>query len=405
MPQDRHLSTRTAIPRDIWALGLVSLFMDMSSELIHSLLPVFMVSVLGASVFSVGIIEGLAEATAMVSKVCSGVLSDWWRTRKTLVVIGYGLAAFTKPLFPMASGLSAVFLARFLDRIGKGIRGAPRDALIGDLAPPHLQGRCYGLRQTLDTVGAFIGPLLAVGLMALLADDIRMVLWLAVIPAVIAVVLLVVGVNEPVATQPVSARHDLFSRKTVSKLGSDYWWVVLVGGMLTLARFSEAFLVLRAEHAGLALTYIPLVMVVMSLAYALSAYPAGVLTDRRDPRWLLAGGLLVLVLADLTLALADRVAVVMAGVALWGIHMGLTQGLLATLITRSAPAELRGTAFGFFNLVSGLVLLVASLLAGFLWDQFGPTATFLTGAGCTILAWLGLVVHWPRRSHSAGQSS
>ena len=405
MPQDRHLSTRTAIPRDIWALGLVSLFMDMSSELIHSLLPVFMVSVLGASVFSVGIIEGLAEATAMVSKVCSGVLSDWWRTRKTLVVIGYGLAAFTKPLFPMASGLSAVFLARFLDRIGKGIRGAPRDALIGDLAPPHLQGRCYGLRQTLDTVGAFIGPLLAVGLMALLADDIRMVLWLAVIPAVIAVVLLVVGVKEPVATQPVSARHDLFSRITVSKLGSDYWWVVLVGGMLTLARFSEAFLVLRAEHAGLALTYIPLVMVVMSVAYALSAYPAGVLTDRRDPRWLLAGGLLVLVLADLTLALADRVAVVMAGVALWGMHMGLTQGLLATLITRSAPTELRGTAFGFFNLVSGLVLLVASLLAGFLWDQFGPTATFLIGAGCTILAWLGLVVHWPRRSHSTGQSS
>ena len=405
MPQDRHLSTRTAIPRDIWALGLVSLFMDMSSELIHSLLPVFMVSVLGASVFSVGIIEGLAEATAMVSKVCSGVLSDWWRTRKTLVVIGYGLAAFTKPLFPMASGLSAVFLARFLDRIGKGIRGAPRDALIGDLAPPHLQGRCYGLRQTLDTVGAFIGPLLAIGLMALLADDIRMVLWLAVIPAVIAVVLLVVGVKEPVATQPVSARHDLFSRKTVSKLGSDYWWVVLVGGMLTLARFSEAFLVLRAEHAGLALTYIPLVMVVMSVAYALSAYPAGVLTDRRDPRWLLAGGLLVLVLADLTLALADRVAVVMAGVALWGMHMGLTQGLLATLITRSAPAELRGTAFGFFNLVSGLVLLVASLLAGFLWDQFGPTATFLAGAGCTALALLGLVVHWPRRSHSAGRSS
>lgn len=372
--------------------------MDMSSELIHSLLPVFMVTVLGASFVSVGIIEGLAEGTAMILKVFSGVLSDMWGKRKSLVVIGYGLAAFTKPLFPMASGLPAIFVARFLDRVGKGIRGAPRDALIGDLAPPSLQGTCYGLRQTLDTVGAFIGPLLAIGFMALLADDIRMVLWIAVIPAVLAVLLLVLGVREPESVQSVKPRPNPFSGFTLPTLGSVYWWVVLIGGILTLARFSEAFLVLRAEHAGLALTFLPLVMVVMSVSYAGSAYPAGVLADQCDPRWLLAGGLLVLIMADVTLALAGGVAGVMVGVALWGFHMGLTQGLLATLIARAAPKEHRGTAFGLFNLVSGLVLFLASLLAGFLWDQIGPSATFLAGAGFTALALIGLIVHCPMQS-------
>ena len=397
-PHSQYPSARAGIPRDIWALGFVSLFMDMSSELIHSLLPVFMVTVLGASVVSVGIIEGLAEGTAMILKVFSGVLSDMWGKRKSLVVIGYGLAAFTKPLFPMASGLLAVFLARFLDRVGKGIRGAPRDALIGDLAPPNLQGTCYGLRQTLDTVGAFIGPLLAIGLMALLADDIRMVLWIAVIPAVIAVFLLVLGVNEPASIHPVEARPNPFSGFRLPALGPVYWWVVLIGGILTLARFSEAFLVLRAEDAGLGLTFLPMVMVVMSLSYAMSAYPAGVLADHCDPRWLLVGGLLVLILADVILALAGGVTEVMVGVALWGVHMGLTQGLLATLIARTAPKEHRGTAFGLFNLVSGVVLFLASLLAGFLWDQIGPSATFLAGAGFTSLALIGLIVHCPMQS-------
>lgn len=397
-PSTSRPADRTRIPRDIWALGFVSLFMDMSSELIHSLLPVFMVSVLGASFLSVGIIEGIAEGIAMMVKVFSGALSDYWRKRKALVVIGYGLAAVTKPLFPVATGLSEVFLARFLDRVGKGIRGAPRDALIGDLAPRHLQGTCYGLRQTLDTVGAFMGPLLAIGLMLLLADDIRMVLWLAVIPAAAAVLLLMVGVREPAPSAPVEAARTPHVRVMLPSFGAVYWWVVGVGGMLILARFSEAFLVLRAEHAGLAFTFLPVVMVVMSATFALSAYPAGVLADRHDSRWLLVGGLLVLILADLILAWATSVGGVLAGVALWGLHMGLTQGLLATLIARTSPAAHRGMAFGLFNLVSGVMLFVASVLAGLLWDSFGPPATFLAGAGCTLTALIGLAVLWPRLS-------
>lgn len=393
--QTRSSPGRPAIPSDIWALGLVSLCMDMSSELIHSLLPVFMVSVLGASFMSVGLIEGAAEGTAMVLKVFSGVLSDYWKKRKLLVVIGYGLAAVTKPLFPMATGLSAIFLARFLDRVGKGIRGAPRDALIADLAPPTLQGTCYGLRQTLDTIGAFIGPLLAMVLMALLADDIRMVLWVAVIPAVMAVLMLIVGVKEPTPIRAEEAQPRPTPRLALPHLGWVYWWIVIVGGLLTLARFSEAFLVLRAEHAGLALTFLPVVMVIMSIAYAASAYPAGVIADRRNPRYLLVAGFMVLILADVILAFAEGVPGVLTGVALWGVHMGLTQGLLATLIAKTAPAEYRGTAFGLFNLVSGLVLFVASLLAGLLWDQYGPSATFLAGAGFTALALMGVMVHWP----------
>jgi len=386
---------RRAIPRGIWALGFVSLFMDMSSELIHSLLPVFMVSVLGASLLSVGIIEGIAESTALLTKVFSGVLSDYWAKRKGLVVIGYCVAALTKPLFPLASSLSTVFMARLLDRVGKGIRGAPRDALIGDLAPEQLRGTCYGLRQSLDTVGAFIGPLLAIGLMALLANDIRMVLWVAVIPAVLAVIFLVVGVEEPESTRPEKTRHTLNQLLDLKRFSEAYWWIVLVGGMLTLARFSEAFLILRADHAGLAVTFVPLVMVVMSVAYAVSAYPAGILADRIDRRLLLVAGILALIVADVTLASASDITGVMIGVMLWGLHMGLTQGLLATLIAGATPSERRGTAFGFFNLVSGVMLFLASLLAGFLWDQFGPSATFLAGAVFATLALLGLLVHWP----------
>lgn len=376
-------------------MGFVSLFMDMSSELIHSLLPVYMVTVLGASLLSVGLIEGFAEATALLTKMFSGVLSDYWGKRKLLTVIGYGMAAVTKPLFPLASSLTTVFLARFLDRVGKGIRGAPRDALIGELAPPTLRGTCYGLRQSLDTVGAFLGPLLAMGLMVLLANDIRSVLWVAVIPAVLAVFLLIVGVQEPPSTRPVGAPRAGIRLVDLQSIGSAYWWIVLLGGLLTLARFSEAFLVLRAEHAGLSVTFIPMVMVVMSVTYAVSAYPAGWLADRMSRRPLLVTGCLVLFLADVILAVAGDVVMVMVGVAFWGIHMGLTQGLLATLIADASPPELRGSAFGVFSFVSGVSLLCASVLAGFLWDQFGPSATFLSGAVLTAIALLGFVVHNP----------
>jgi len=394
-PQGLPVAGAPSIPAGIWALGFVSLFMDMSSEAVHSLLPAFMVTVLGASAVSVGLVEGAAEAAAAITKVFSGALSDYLGKRKLLAVIGYGLAAATKPFFAIAPAVGWVFGARFTDRIGKGIRGAPRDALVADLAPPEIRGTCYGLRQSLDTVGAFVGPLLAIVLMAQLADDMRAVFWFAIIPAAISVVVLVVVVREPEHHAGAQEARVPIRLADLHELGTPYWWVVAVGGVLTLARFSEAFLVLRAQGVGLSLTLVPLVMVVMSLAYAASAYPAGVLSDRMDRRALLAVGFVTLIVADLVLATATVTWVVLAGVALWGLHMGLTQGLLSALVADSAPARLRGTAFGLFNLVGGCVLLIASLLAGLLWDVYGPSATFLAGAGFTAAALVGLLAVRP----------
>ncbi len=381
-----------AIPRGVWALGFVSLFMDVSSELIHSLLPVFMVTVLGASALSVGIVEGIAEATASITKVFSGVVSDHLGKRKAIVALGYGLGAISKPFFALAPTIGWVLGARFADRIGKGIRGAPRDALIADIAPPHLRGASYGLRQSLDTVGAFIGPLAAVGLMALLADDIRTVFWFAAIPAVLSVIVLLAGVKEPPSGRKPGEAPPPIQLAELGGLSTAYWGVVAVGAVLTLARFSEAFLVLRAQSVGLGLTWVPLVMAVMSAVYSASAYPAGVLADRMHRRTLLAIGFAVLVLADIVLAAAGSVWTVMIGVALWGLHMGLTQGLLATLVADAAPAHLRGSAFGVFNFVSGIVLLAASVLAGALWAAIGPPATFVAGAAFTALGLAGLLL-------------
>lgn len=378
------------IPRGIWALGLVSLCMDMSSELVHGLLPVFVVGVLGASPATLGLIEGVAEATASITKVFSGLLSDYLGRRKLLAVIGYGLAALTKPLFPLATTVDLVITARFVDRVGKGIRGAPRDALVAELAPPHLRGACYGLRQSLDTVGACAGPLLAVAFMAILAGDLRAVLWIAVLPAALAVLLLVLGVEERPRPHGAAAVRPPLRLADLRRLDAAYWWVVAVGGVLTLARFSEAFLVLRAQDVGLRIGLVPLVMVVMSAVYALSSYPTGVLADRTDRRTLMGLGFGVLILADLVLALAHGVALVMLGAALWGLHMGLTQGLLATLVADASPPELRGSAFGLFNLVGGLMLLAASVIAGALWEAYGAPATFAAGAVFTTISLLAL---------------
>lgn len=392
------------IPRGIWALGLVSLCMDMSSELVHSLLPVFVVTVLGASPATLGLIEGVAEATASITKLLSGLLSDYLGRRKLLAVIGYGLAALTKPLFPLASSVELVITARFVDRVGKGIRGAPRDALVAELAPPHLRGACYGLRQSLDTIGACAGPLLAVAFMAILAGDIRAVLWVAVLPAALSVLLLVLGVEEQRRPQTTAPARPPLRLADLRGLGAGYWWVVAVGGVLTLARFSEAFLVLRAQDVGLRIGLVPLVMVVMSAVYALSSYPTGVLADRIDRRMLMGLGFAVLILADLVLALAPGVGMVMLGAALWGLHMGLTQGLLATLVADASPPELRGSAFGLFNLVGGLMLLAASVIAGMLWEAYGAPVTFAAGAVFTAISLLALLLspppHRPRSPRS-----
>ncbi|WP_061933617.1 MFS transporter [Aureimonas sp. AU22] len=395
-------AARPSIPRGIWALGFVSMFMDVSSEMIHSLLPIYMVTVLGTSTLAVGIIEGIAEATASIVKVFSGALSDRLGKRKLLAVVGYGLGAFTKPVFPMAGGLEALVGARFVDRVGKGIRGAPRDALVADLAPPEVRGASYGLRQSLDTIGAFSGPLLAVALMWLFANDFQAVFWVAVIPAFLSVAILMAGVQEPAHPAGRRPARIPLRRRELAQLGHPYWMVVAVAAVFTLARFSEAFLLLRAQELGVPAFSIPLVLVLMGLAYSVSSYPAGVLSDRMDRTRLLGAGMVLLALADIALALASNLAVAAVGVVLWGLHMGFTQGVIAALVADASPKELRGTAFGVLNLVTGVALLLASVAAGGLWEAFGSAATFLVGAG---LAVASLVVLGLARSARPGTSA
>jgi len=376
---------RTArVPRGVWVLGFVSLLMDVSSEMIHSLLPMFLVTTLGASALVVGVIEGLGESTALVVKVFSGTLSDYLGKRKALAMLGYAMGALSKPLFAIAPAAGFVLAARLIDRLGKGIRGAPRDALVADMTPAGVRGAAFGLRQALDTVGAFTGPLLAVGLMLLWADDFRAVFWVAVVPGLASVALLAFALREPAA--PARAGVNPIRMESLRRLGGAYWWVVWLGAVFTLARFSEAFLVLRAQEGGIPIALVPLVMVAMNVVYSASAYPFGRLADRVSHAKLLAAGLAVLLVSDLVLASSAHWTVVLAGVALWGLHMGMTQGLLATMVAATAPPDLRGTAFGFFNLVSGLAMLAASVVAGLLWDRLGPDVTFYAGAAFCVLA-------------------
>jgi MFS family permease len=391
---------RAALPAGVWVLGFVSLLMDVSSEMVHSLLPLFLVGTLGVSVLAVGVIEGIAESTALISKVFSGALSDFLGKRKGLAVLGYAMGALSKPVFALAGGVGEVVTARFVDRVGKGIRGAPRDALLADITPEAIRGAAFGLRQSLDTVGAFVGPLLATALMLLWANDFRAVFWVAVVPGLMAVVLLVVGIREP-APAVVRRRVNPIRREALVRLGGPYWRVVAIGAVFTLARFSEAFLVLRAQQVGIAAAWVPLVMVAMNVVYAATAYPFGRLSDRLDHRQLLALGLVVLVVADLVLAAAGGWPLLLLGVALWGMHMGMTQGLLAAMVAATAPADLRGTAYGFFNLLSGVAMLVASVVAGLLWDRLGSAYTFVAGAGFALLTLAGLLVFRPSRRNPA----
>jgi MFS family permease len=379
-----------AIPRGVWVLGFVSLLMDISSEMIHSLLPLYLTVGLGASALAVGVIEGVAEATALIVKVFSGTLSDRWKKRKAITAFGYGLAAFSKPLFAIATGPLLVFAARFLDRIGKGIRGAPRDALIADLTPAEIRGAAFGLRQSLDTVGAFAGPLLAMVLMLAWNDDFRAVFWVAVIPAMLSFLLAAFAVREPEAA-PTAAKTEVIrlDRAMLGRLGPAFWGVTAAATAMTLARFSEAFLILRGSDLHLQTAYAPLILVGMNVIYAAVAYPVGRLADRVSRRTLLFIGIAFLVAADIVLALASSLAMLGVGVALWGLHMGFTQGVFSAMVAQSAPAVLRGTAFGVFNLASGVAMLVASALAGALWQFVGPAATFVAGA---VLAALSFVI-------------
>jgi MFS family permease len=387
---------RPAIPAGIWVLGFVSLLTDVGSEMVHGLLPVLLAGSLGASMFVIGMLEGTAEAIALIIKVFSGYFSDRIGKRKPLALLGYGMSAIIKPLFPMAGSVTAVVTARCLDRVGKGIRGAPRDALVGQLAPAEARGAAFGLRQSLDTIGAVLGPLIAIGLMSLLLGDIRAVLWFAVIPGVLGVLLLAVGVREPPRTGKASPPLPI-TRAGLAQLGRAYWQTMLVGALLSLSRFSEAFLVLRASERGLSNTWVPLVLVIMALSYTLTAYPAGRVSDRLDRRSILAFGMLMLVLGDVVLACATTPTVVMIGVAIWGVHMGASQGVLAALITDVTAPEHRGTAFGVFGLISGIAVLIASAVAGVLWDQVSPAATFWVGAGLALTTTASLLL-LPRKA-------
>jgi MFS family permease len=407
-PPKLDLQTLRAIPTGIWALGFVSLLMDISSEMIHALLPIYLVTALGASTLTVGIIEGIAEATASIVKVFSGALSDWLGRRKFLAALGYGLAAFAKPVFPLAPSIAWLVAARFVDRVGKGIRDAPRDALLAEISPEQLRGASFGLRQSLDTVGAFVGPLLAILLMWLTVSNFRAVFWFAVVPAFLAMGLMIWGVSEP--ERPAGLRKVRFPLSLIElkRLGFAYWLVIAVATVFALARFSEAFLVLRALATGLPAMLVPGVMVVMSLVYALAAYPAGVLSDKGSRLRVLAVGLVLLVAADVVLAVAPGIPAVAAGVALWGLHMGFTQGLLSALVADTSPPELRGTAFGMFNLLTGIASLAASVIAGALWDEAGPEGTFLGGAAFAVMTLCGLVAirrYVPDPRQGAGTSA
>ncbi len=376
----------SAIPRTVWAIGLVSFLMDVSSEMIHSLLPLFLTTTLGASVAFVGLIDGVAESTAAISKIFSGYVSDRMGRRKPLILLGYGLGALSKPLFALAVGPLAVLAARFADRIGKGLRGAPRDALIADVTPLEIRGKAFGLRQALDTAGAFTGPLLAIALMALFANNMRAVFWVAIIPAILAVVCVLVGVEDRAVPANETKARPPIRLRDLAEIGRPFWIVVAIGVVFTLARFSEAFLVLKANAEGLPLALTPLVLVVMNIVYSLGAYPAGALSDRLPAGSLLLSGLVALIGADLALALLPGLGGAFLGIALWGLHMALTQGLFAKLVAEHAPETLRGSAFGLFNLVTGVALLFASVVAGLVWDRFGSAATFLAGAGFAVLA-------------------
>jgi len=392
---------KSPVPRTVWALGLVSLLMDVSSEIIHALLPLFMTATLGLSVALVGLVDGIAEATASITKVFSGYASDRIGRRKPLILLGYGLGAASKPLFPLAAGAVPILAARFADRIGKGIRGAPRDALIADVTPPEIRGRAFGLRQSLDTVGAFLGPLLAIGLMLLFANDMRAVFWVAAVPAALAVLCVIFGVKDHAA--PGKEARVPIRLAELKRLDRAYWRIVAIGIVFTLARFSEAFLILKAASEGLPLWLAPLVLVVMNLTYAAGAYPAGILSDRLDARALLLSGIACLVLADLLLAFTAGLAAAFGGICLWGLHMALTQGLFAKLVADKASPRLRGTAFGLFNLATGFSLLAASVVAGLLWDGFGPGATF--GAGALLGAAAGLMLlGWRGDGRAAGST-
>ena len=390
------MSTRPRLPRNVWILGFVSLLMDLSSEIYHSLLPAFVTIVLGLPATALGAIDGVAEATASFAKLASGRLSDRSLKRKPWVVAGYGLAALSKPLFPLATSAPTVMVARFADRIAKGIRGSPRDAMIADETAPEIRGRAFGLRQALDTAGALLAPLVAIGLMAWFASDIRMVYWIAIVPAACSSLLALVALREPEQHLAPLKRSPFFAG--FKELDKETKRLLQVGFLCTLARVSEAFLILKGIDIGLSEAMSPLTLAVFNLAYVALAYPAGALSDRMSPRQILLAGMAVLILGNIVLAETGSFAGLLLGVALWGAHMALTQGIFSRMIADSAPEHLRATSFGAFWFVTGIATLLASVLAGNLWDSAGSSAVFFSSAAIAAAALAMLSLLQERRS-------
>lgn len=382
------------LPRDVWALGFVSLFMDISSETVYGILPLFLFSVLGASVTSIGFLEGVAEATALILKVISGPLSDLLKKRKPLIILGYSMGALSKPLFAIATSVPFVFAVRVFDRMGKGIRGASRDAMLADIAPEKMRGESFGVRQALDTTGAYLGPLLAIFLLWLTHNNFRVVFWIAGIPGVLSVLVLYFGVREKEHEEKTKSKIRLkFSE--LKQFHISFWFISVVGAVFQLARFSDAFLILRGKDLGIDVKFTPFILIVMYAVYSLASYPVGRLSDKIRREWFLIAGFIVLMMADMVLAYAQNLYVGLIGIGLWGFHMGLSKGTLETLVADTCPSNYRGTSYGIFNLFSAIALLIASTIAGILWDQFGPKATFLASAAISLLSLLLFVVSKP----------
>lgn len=383
------------IPLNVWVLGFVSLFTDMGSGVVYSLLPLFLVSTLGTNVLTVGAIEGIAEITAAIAKIFSGGLSDYWQQRKGLAIAGYGLSALSRPWLALASGPVAVLVVYFCDRLGKGIRVAPRDALIADSTPTDQRGAAYGLRQSLDTIGAFLGPLAAFALMAATAQDFRLVFGLTLIPGVLAIGLLIAGIQEPEVTYAPKPSPNPFDGAALGRLGADYWMLLGVAVIASLGNSSNAFLLLRAGETGIGATWIPLTLVVMNITYGLSAYPAGILSDRVNRVGVLLSGLVLFSGVYGGFAIAQSPWQIWGLFALYGLYLGLNKGILPAMIADAVPVDLRGTAFGFFNLVVGLALLGASVLAGGLWQTQGSAIALVVGSGLSAIAALALLLKAP----------
>ena len=381
------------LPRQVAILGVISLLTAMSSAMVYGLLPVFLVKVLGASTASVGVIEGIAEAMMSLARIFSGRASDWMGRRKPLVLLGYAVSAVNKVMFPLAGTVSIVFAARVIDRIGKGLRDAPRDAFMTDVTPAKVRGSGFGLRLAFYTTGFVIGPLAAMEVMQLSGDNFRLVFWLAVIPAVLAIIILIFGITEHASTKFVP-RPLLLRRSEFALFTGAFWWAIAVASLLSLARFSYAFLILKAYGIGVDAAYVPIVLVLMHLVYAAAAYPFGVLADHMDRRLQLGIGAAILIAADMVLATANVGWMAAIGAGLWGLQMAATQGLLSASVADAAPEELRGTAFGIYDMSVGLATFVASAAAGALWMVGGSPLAFGFSGLIAAAAILLLLFQW-----------